>query len=228
MLCHHSFYLYRKKLEVFVWIGSSLEPGSVTVPVWVPCNKFGTLINDPWWLDKVTSVSPLCLEGKCGLLVIATLKCPDSYLEILLLQIKGHFYCTDSSVAVTVTECICSVVSIVNLAIELHLGDAHRQNNDRCRSIQSGFSLWDAGQEQSDPLCQVAKNKVHVWNCRTYGLVCLQPKTKWELSFTQGWNTAPDMGTFFKSPHGNILVLWEHQIYFPPPPLLHLLPLMNF
>lgn len=90
---------------MFIWIGSSLEPGSVTIPVWVPCNKFGTLHSV--LAGKVTSVTPMCLEGKCGLhfKVIPTLKCPDSYLEISLLQIKGHF-CTDSSAPVTVTECV--------------------------------------------------------------------------------------------------------------------------
>lgn len=91
----------------------------------------------------------MCLEGKCGLLVVPTLKCPDSHLEISHLQIKGHFYGTDSSVAITVTECVCSTVSVVKLAIELHLEDTHRQNNERCRSIQSGFSLWDAGQQHT-------------------------------------------------------------------------------
>lgn len=84
-------------------------------------------LDDLCQLAKVTSVTPMCLEGKCGLLLIVTLKCPDSYLEISLLQIKGHFYCTDSSVAVTVTEYICSTVSIVKLAIVLHLEDALRQ-----------------------------------------------------------------------------------------------------
>lgn len=72
---------------------------------------------------------------------------------------------------------------------------------------------------------QVAKNKVHICSCRTCGSVCLHPKTKWELSFTQGYKTAPAVYSFFKYPHRNILVLWTH---FPPPPLVHLLPLMNF
>lgn len=215
---------------MLVWIGPSLEPGSVTAPVWVPCNKFGTLhLDDPFEQAKATSVTPMCLEGKRGLLVVPTLKCPGSYLEILLLQVKGYFYCTDSSVAITDTEYVCSTVSIVKPAIELHLEDSHMQNSERCRSIQSGFFLWDAWQEHTRcPFVPSCKEQGSHLSCRTYGLVCLQPKTKWELSFIQGCKTAPDMCTFFKSAHGNTLISWGHQIYFPPPPLLHLLPLMNF
>lgn len=168
----------------------------------------------------------MCLEGKCGLLVIATLKCPDSYLEISFLQIKGHFYCTDSSVGVTATENICSAVPIVKLAIELHLEDACRQSNDRCRSIQSGFSLWDAGQDHTRCL--------FVSSCKERGshlqlqdsLVCLQPKMG--AVIYSGVQESSKHVHLLQIPMWAHPCLWEHQTYFRPPPSVHLLPLMNF
>lgn len=86
-------------------------------------------------------------------------KCPDSYLEMSLLQIKRHFYCTVIHLYLLLSQYVSAqLMLMVKLTIELNLEDAYRQNNERCRSIAPCFSLWDTGQNtQGARLHRVAK-----------------------------------------------------------------------